>query len=71
MVKYEVVERIAVLSEGRGYSKELNLVSWNGAQPKYDLRKWLESESGTIVGRGITLDDAEMAKLVEAVKGRN
>ena len=30
---YEIVEEIAVLSENqRGWRKELNLVSWNGAR---------------------------------------
>ena len=37
----EIVRQIAVLSENeRGYTKEINLVSWNGAEPKYDIRNW-------------------------------
>lgn len=40
--KYEIVNEIGVLSENtKGWRKELNLVSWNGADPKYDLRDWL------------------------------
>ena len=38
---YEIIEEIAVLSENnKGWRKELNLVSWNGRPPKFDLRDW-------------------------------
>ena len=31
-IKYEIVEEIEVLSESaKGWTKELNLISWNGA----------------------------------------
>ena len=40
-VKFEIKEELGVLSEGsKGWKKELNLISWNGAAPKYDLRDW-------------------------------
>mgnify|MGYP000891219208 FL=1 len=39
--KYEIVEKIAVLSESsKGWRKELNLISWNDRDPKYDIREW-------------------------------
>ena len=35
---YEIVETLGVLSEtAKGWTKELNLVSWNGAAAKYDI----------------------------------
>ena len=38
---YEIVEKIGVLSENsKGWKKELNKISWNGADPKYDIRDW-------------------------------
>ena len=37
---YDVVEKIAVLSEKNDTTKELRLVSYRGAKPKYDLRSW-------------------------------
>ena len=38
-ISFEIVEHIGVLSTGsKGWNKELNLVSWNGREPKYDLR---------------------------------
>lgn len=40
-LKYEIVEHIGVLSESsKGWTKELNVISWNGKEPKYDLRDW-------------------------------
>ena len=36
---YEIKEEIAVLStSSKGWTKELNLVSYNGAAPKFDIR---------------------------------
>ena len=38
-IKYEIVKKIGVLStSGSGWTKELNLISWNDREPKYDLR---------------------------------
>ncbi len=64
--KYEITERIAILSENnRGWTKELNKVSWNGRAPKYDLRDW-SHETGKM-GRGITLSDEEVSNLREVL----
>ncbi len=59
--KYEIVERIAILSESGKWTKELNKVSWNGRPAKYDLRDW-NHEDGKI-GKGITLTDDEIKYL--------
>jgi len=68
--KYEVVEKIAVLSESsKGWTKELNLISWNDREPKYDIREW--SPDGEKMGKGITLSDEEMAILKSALADRN
>ncbi|MDD4669287.1 MAG: YdbC family protein, partial [Candidatus Methanomethylophilus sp.] len=67
--KYEIVERIAVLSQSsKGWTKELNLVSWNERDPKYDVREW--SPDGTKMGKGITLSNDEAAMLKKALDGR-
>ena len=43
---YEVTERIAVLStNARGWERQLNMVSWNGNPPKYDIRDWSDRKS--------------------------
>ena len=39
---YEIVKHLGIISEGAGgWAKELNLISWNGKEPKYDIRDWL------------------------------
>ena len=68
--KYEVVERIAVLSESsKGWTKELNLISWNDREPKYDIREW--SPDGSKMGKDITLSDEEVAVLKKALDTRD
>lgn len=65
-IKYEITEHIAVLStSSRGWSKELNLVSWNDRPAKYDLREWAPDHSR--MGKGITLSEEEVAQLKEAL----
>ena len=50
-IKYEVVQRVAVLSQRpRGWERQLNLISWNDGEPKYDIRDW--SPDGTRMGKG-------------------
>ncbi len=67
---YEVTETIAVLSESsKGWTKELRLISWNGREPKYDIREW--SPDGTKMGKGITLADEEVAVLKKALNSRD
>ncbi|HXD11709.1 MAG TPA: hypothetical protein VN653_16710 [Anaerolineales bacterium] len=40
-IKYEIFKKLGVLSKaGSGWTKELNLISWNDREPKYDLRAW-------------------------------
>jgi len=63
-IKFEIVQKIGVLStSSRGWTKELNLVSWNDRDPKYDIREW--SPDGQTMGKGITLTKEELAALRE------
>ena len=65
-IKYEIIETLAVLSEGnKGWKKELNLISWNGREAKFDIRDW--SEDHTKMGKGVTLSPAEMKILAETL----
>ena len=60
--KYEITERIAVLSQNRnGWERQLNMVSWNDRVPKYDIRDW--SPDGSKMGKGISLSHDEIAIL--------
>lgn len=64
---YEILEEVAVLSENaRGWRKELNLISWNGSPPKFDLREWAPDHEK--MGKGITLTNEEFAELSKTIK---
>ena len=61
-IKYEIVKKIGVLStSASGWAKELNLISWNDREPKYDLRDW--SADGSKMGKGVTLTKDELSAL--------
>ncbi|MGL5314141.1 MAG: YdbC family protein [Peptostreptococcaceae bacterium] len=63
-IKYDIVKELGTVSEGStGWSKELNLISWNGREPKYDLRDW--SPEHAKMGKGITLSADELRGLKE------
>ena len=57
---YEVTERIAVLSTN-ARERQLNMVSWNGNPPKYDIRDW--SPDGSRMAKGISLTEEELKTL--------
>lgn len=58
-IKFEITQHIGVLSESaKGWRKELNLVSWNGREPKFDIREWAPEYAK--MGKGITLSQEEI-----------
>ena len=60
--KYEITERIAVLSQNpNGWERQLNMVSWNDREAKYDIRDW--SPDGGKMGKGISLSHDEISIL--------
>lgn len=65
--KFEIIQNIAVLStEKSGWTKEINLVSYNGAPPKYDIRTWDPNHEK--MGKGITLTKEELTQLESVLK---
>lgn len=61
-IKYEIKENLGVLSESaKGWTKEINLVSWNNYPPKYDIREW--DPEHIKMGKGVTLNAEELKKL--------
>ncbi|APC47834.1 hypothetical protein BME96_06450 [Virgibacillus halodenitrificans] len=61
-LKFDIIETLGVLSESpKGWKKELNLISWNGRDPKYDIRDW--SPDKEKMGKGVTLTKAELEEL--------
>ena len=68
-INYEVVEKCGIIGERNGgYNLELRYVSWNGAEPKYDIRPWKIKDDGTeVCGKGITLTGEELESLGELI----
>ena len=68
-ISFEILEHIGVLSTySTGWNKELNIVRWNGGQPKYDIRDWdLDHEH---MSRGVTLHEKEMRQMFDLMKKR-
>ena len=61
-ITYEIVMQLGVLSQSRsGWSKEVNLISWNNYPPKYDIRDWSADRSQ--MGKGVTLSREELLAL--------
>lgn len=63
-IKFQIIKELGVLSENsKGWRKELNLISWNDREAKYDIRDW--SSEHEKMGKGITLSDEEAVALKE------
>ena len=62
-IKCTTIEKIGIIRQGaNGLNKELRLVSWNDADPKYDIRDW--SPDDEKMGKGITLTEEEARNLL-------
>ena len=67
--KFEITEHLGTLSESaRGWTKELNKVSFNDRQAKYDLREWDPDHQK--MSKGVTLSDEEMEILSKILKDK-
>lgn len=61
-IKYDIVKEVGVVSENSsGWSKEINLISWNDRAPKYDIRDWAPGHEK--MGKGVTLSADELREL--------
>lgn len=64
--EFDIIEHIGVLAEkSKGWKREINLISWGGAEPKIDIRDWSPDHSK--MGKGISLSREEIEKLKELV----
>lgn len=69
-IKYEITKELGVISENaKGWTKELNMVSWNDRDPKFDIREW--SPDHTRMSKGVSLTEDEMKQLVELFNARD
>lgn len=63
-IKFEIIQKVGEISVSpKGWSKELNLISWNDRVPKYDIREWDPDHEK--MAKGITLSKEEAVKLKE------
>lgn len=66
---FRILEHIGALKGfPNGWTKELNIVKWNDADPKFDIRDW-DMEHKHMM-RGVTLREDEMKTLVELMNSR-
>ncbi len=66
-IKFEIIKHIGVLSEGaKGWTKELNIVSWNNRKPKVDIREWDENHEQ--MSKGVTLGKEDIINLQELLR---
>ena len=66
--QFEIVRHLGVLStSSRGWIKELNLVQWNGRDPKYDIREWQPDHQK--MSKGVTMTREEMGELYGILSG--
>ncbi len=66
--EYEIVSHLALLNETSDTFKEVNLVSYNGAEPKLDIRVWRRIGSEEKMLKGIALTNDEALILMEALQ---
>lgn len=66
---FEIVEHITTLRDyNNGWTKEVNIVAWNDAKPKVDVRDWDPEHQH--MTRGITLTEAEAEQMAKAIGQR-
>ena len=71
-VTFEIMEHIGVIDEINNreekWTKEINVVAWNGGKPKIDVRDWNASHDR--MSRGITLTEEQAMKMTKALVDR-
>ena len=67
-VTCDVLENLVVFGQRKdsGWTKEANIVCWNGGSPKLDIREWAPNHEK--MGKGTSLSTEEVAKLKELLE---
>ena len=69
-ITFRIVEHLGVLrASAAGWTRELNLISWNNRPPKFDIREWTPNHEKS--GRGLTFTEYEMGRICEWMAARN
>lgn len=64
-LEFSIIKDFGSFGEGK-WQKHLTLIKWGKNEPKYDIRPW--NEDMTKMGKGITLDDAELFDLMTLIE---
>ena len=66
-VTFDIMENILVFGQRKdtGWTKEANIVCWNGGSPKLDIREWDPDHER--MSKGATLYEAEAERLAKAL----
>ena len=63
-LQYEIKKNVKVLNTyTSGWTKEVNIISWNGGDDRYDIRDWSPDKSK--MSKGVTLTEAEYKLLMK------
>ncbi len=66
-IEFKLIRNVGTIAEYQsGWTKELNVIAWNGGAPKFDIRDWDPEHDH--MSRGITLHESEVAKLFELLQ---
>lgn len=66
-INYNIEKHIGVLSTSKnGWTKEVNIISWNNSKPKIDIRDWAPEHEK--MGKGVTLNKEEAENLIKLLK---
>lgn len=67
---YTIEKEFGTVSTASSLPLELNVISYNGAPAKYDLRKWRTKEDGTrSMQKGLTMTREELLDLRAFLNG--
>lgn len=67
-ITFEIEKSLGVLSESaKGWTKEINLVSWNKYPAKYDIREWDPDHQK--MSKGLTFTADEIRELRDILNG--
>ncbi len=65
-VTFDLKEHLGVISESNtDWTKELNVIAWNGGEPKYDIRDWDPEHQK--MSRGVTLTKEQLSALRDLI----
>ena len=71
-VKYEIVKHFGIISKQKSYQKEVNLISWDGREPVFDIRNFrINKDGGKQAMRGITVEKDDLHALKDILSHIN